>query len=394
MIYELEHGLGVGGGRGRPKGSRNGFISPGAAYMKNYKIRGTQAALLRELPPSLQNKTNFPTTTSSPAPRQPRTTRSRNITEGAGTVGRVGRAVSTTPINKPETIKFTPDTQQNGGFNIGDIALDILSAVPGPVGKLVRSGQNVCDRITKSNDVAVSELDQSNNPDSNWSIEGMADRLFHPEEPTFDVNAFVKGTAKDLAQLGVDRVQSIGDFDMNEFANDTAKDLAQLGVDRTVEGVEKLVNRLTREKKSPGANRERHITGVAESMPKKGQPVYGRSVNPYDDDSVASSKKYGVEDFLMDVLDSGTHGLIRKVGKVVDRTTNYREQNRLDNINSNRQSEPIIVIRPLEIAMNAAKRQAEKKRRAENNTRKSESLVKNQNNRKTRSAAQHTHYVD
>ena len=41
--YEMEHGLGVGGGRGRPKGSRNGYISPGAAYMKNYKIRGERA---------------------------------------------------------------------------------------------------------------------------------------------------------------------------------------------------------------------------------------------------------------------------------------------------------------------------------------------------------------
>jgi len=362
MIYELEHGLGVGGGRGRPKGSRNGFISPGAAYMKNYKIRGTQAALLRELPPSLQNKSNFPTTTSSAAPRQPRTTRGRNITEGTGTVGRVGPAVSSSPINKPETIKFTPDTQQNGGFNIGDVALDILSAVPGPVGKLVRSGRNVCDRITKSNDVSVSELDRS--------IEGMADRLFHPEEPTFDVNA---------------------------FANGMAKDLVQLGADRTAEEVEKLVERLTREKKSPGANRERHITGVAESMPKKGQPVYGRSVNPYDDDSVSSSKKYGVGDFLTDVLNSGTHGLVGKVGKVVDRTTNYindsNYRERHPDIDLNRQSESI-AIHPLEIAMDIATRQAEKKRRAENNARKSESFRKNQNNRKTRSAAQYTHYTD
>lgn len=39
----LMHGLGVGGGRGRPKGSRNGYISPGAAYMKNYDIVGERA---------------------------------------------------------------------------------------------------------------------------------------------------------------------------------------------------------------------------------------------------------------------------------------------------------------------------------------------------------------
>lgn len=358
MIYELEHGLGVGGGRGRPKGSRNGFISPGAAYMKNYKIRGTQAALLRELPPSLQNKSNAPTATPV------RTTRSRNITGAVGSVGSVGPAVSTNLINKPETIKFTPDTQQKGGFNIGNVALDILSAVPGPVGKLVRSGRNVCDRITKSNDIAVSELDQSNNPDSNWSIEGMADRLFHPKESSFDVNSFVNGSMKDLYQIGVDNA---------------------------VEGVEKFVDRLAREKKSPGANRERHITGVAESMPKKGRPVYGRSVNPYDDDSVSSSKKYGVGDFLTDVLDSGTHGLIRKVGKVVDRTTNYindanyRELNPDIDLNHPKES---IVIQPLQIATDIATNLAAKNERAANNARK------NQNDRKARSAAQRTHYVD
>ena len=39
----LQHGLGVGGGRGRPKGSRNGYINPNAAYMKNYKIVGEVA---------------------------------------------------------------------------------------------------------------------------------------------------------------------------------------------------------------------------------------------------------------------------------------------------------------------------------------------------------------
>ena len=39
----LNHGLGVGGGRGRPKGSRNGYINPNAAYMKDYKIVGEVA---------------------------------------------------------------------------------------------------------------------------------------------------------------------------------------------------------------------------------------------------------------------------------------------------------------------------------------------------------------
>lgn len=37
---DLYHGLGKGSGRGRPKGSRNGYIMPGAAYMKGYEIKG------------------------------------------------------------------------------------------------------------------------------------------------------------------------------------------------------------------------------------------------------------------------------------------------------------------------------------------------------------------
>lgn len=56
MIYELEHGLGVGGGRGRPKGSRNGFISPGAAYMKNYQIRGEKALELPDTTAASQTR--------------------------------------------------------------------------------------------------------------------------------------------------------------------------------------------------------------------------------------------------------------------------------------------------------------------------------------------------
>ena len=40
---DLYHGLGKGSGRGRPKGSRNGYISPGAAYMKNYQVVGEKA---------------------------------------------------------------------------------------------------------------------------------------------------------------------------------------------------------------------------------------------------------------------------------------------------------------------------------------------------------------
>lgn len=40
----LQHGLGKGSGRGRPKGSKNGQVMPGAAYMKGYEIVGQKAA--------------------------------------------------------------------------------------------------------------------------------------------------------------------------------------------------------------------------------------------------------------------------------------------------------------------------------------------------------------
>lgn len=39
----LQHGIGKGSGRGRPLGSKNGQVMPGAAYMKDYKIVGHKA---------------------------------------------------------------------------------------------------------------------------------------------------------------------------------------------------------------------------------------------------------------------------------------------------------------------------------------------------------------
>lgn len=39
----LQHGIGKGSGRGRPVGSKNGQVMPGAAYMKDYKIVGHKA---------------------------------------------------------------------------------------------------------------------------------------------------------------------------------------------------------------------------------------------------------------------------------------------------------------------------------------------------------------
>jgi len=47
---DLQHGLGIGSGRGRPKGSKNGQVMPGAAYMKNYKIVGEKAEGTDNLP--------------------------------------------------------------------------------------------------------------------------------------------------------------------------------------------------------------------------------------------------------------------------------------------------------------------------------------------------------
>lgn len=41
----LQHGLGKGSGRGRPVGSKNGQVMPGAAYMKDYKIVGQKAVV-------------------------------------------------------------------------------------------------------------------------------------------------------------------------------------------------------------------------------------------------------------------------------------------------------------------------------------------------------------
>lgn len=62
----LEHGLGIGGGRGRPKGSRNGYINPNAAYMKNYEIQGEVADPLNT---GLQPQNQQRQRTWAPAPQ-------------------------------------------------------------------------------------------------------------------------------------------------------------------------------------------------------------------------------------------------------------------------------------------------------------------------------------
>ena len=87
----LQHGLGKGSGRGRPIGSKNGQVMPGAAYMKDYKIVGQKAEGDANLPgaqntrsSSIRNKLG---TTSMKAKlanktvgRPTRTTASRQVT--------------------------------------------------------------------------------------------------------------------------------------------------------------------------------------------------------------------------------------------------------------------------------------------------------------------------
>ena len=46
----LQHGLGKGSGRGRPVGSKNGQVMPGAAYMKGYDVVGKKAVGEAALP--------------------------------------------------------------------------------------------------------------------------------------------------------------------------------------------------------------------------------------------------------------------------------------------------------------------------------------------------------
>ena len=70
---EIEHGLGIGGGRGRPKGSRNGYISPGAAYMKDYEIVGQRADPNQPIPMNRSGMlNNYPQQSRpQPVPRNP-----------------------------------------------------------------------------------------------------------------------------------------------------------------------------------------------------------------------------------------------------------------------------------------------------------------------------------
>lgn len=87
----LQHGLGKGSGRGRPVGSKNGQVMPGAAYMKGYKIVGQKAEGDANLPgaqntrsSSIRNKlgtTSMKTKLANKAVSRPtRTTASRQVT--------------------------------------------------------------------------------------------------------------------------------------------------------------------------------------------------------------------------------------------------------------------------------------------------------------------------
>ena len=101
----LQHGLGKGSGRGRPVGSKNGQVMPGAAYMKDYKIVGEKATGDENVPgaPSVRSLAQRAINTRNTANRvgSSRTVRSTatRSTPAASTTGRSTVAKSTPAAN-------------------------------------------------------------------------------------------------------------------------------------------------------------------------------------------------------------------------------------------------------------------------------------------------------
>lgn len=122
----LEHGLGKGSGRGRPVGSKNGQVMPGAAYMKDYKIVG-QKAVGDSLTPGAQNTQR--TTRTQTGTGRVRTGNARGIETGgrgatqqvrtgtarASTVGTTQRANNATLGKTSSSATSTPASKVEKG---------------------------------------------------------------------------------------------------------------------------------------------------------------------------------------------------------------------------------------------------------------------------------------
>lgn len=275
MIYELEHGLGVGGGRGRPKGSRNGFISPGAAYMKNYQIRGEKAFALPDAPAT-------------------------SVQRGRAIVDRqVGQSVERGNRLKPK------------GYGLGDLALDYLNA------KLpVRQAMRVNDR--------ASQFMQENNMDAGEIAGRAADRL--------DPAKLIGGLVRGIRGIFVNEPEPESEDKTGEVIGSIVEELFSADAASAAKKGASLEKQVMQQS---GSSRKRNFGEGTASIGNIGDVVEGRAAN-YNLDKM-SQKGYGFGDFMMDIL--GTIVPVRSASNTASnvsdffRTANYNERYPIADLN-------------------------------------------------------------
>lgn len=149
----LQHGLGVGGGRGRPKGSRNGYINPNAAYMKNYKVVGEVADPLNT---GMQPQNPPRQRTMAPAPQSQGPTR-RMTNKEVNTK----TAVSNMRKNIP-SVSVRPATSVQNGKNLLEKALGSVEKTANSAGwalnKAASDASKSADRLWNGYDVTKAEV--------------------------------------------------------------------------------------------------------------------------------------------------------------------------------------------------------------------------------------------
>lgn len=124
----LQHGLGKGSGRGRPVGSKNGQVMPGAAYMKDYKIVGQKAVGDAAVPGATNTRRQTQRTTNQ---RQVRSSVRNRFSTPSRTGGsrQTTTAVRQTPRASVVTNRYTTPTKTSSEQTTATVQQPQASAI-------------------------------------------------------------------------------------------------------------------------------------------------------------------------------------------------------------------------------------------------------------------------